>query len=470
MIGALLQNESLAHSILEAAPDAMILMDERDLIIMVNARATDLFGYSREEMLYQPVEMLMPENWHEQNASQRSLFHLSPRRRAMGSGLDLYARRKDGSELPADMKLSPVEIDGGNAVIAAIRDMLDIIEAGANRGADLVKQSLAFAHGRDGQRGLKQLRHLLKDMGRLMRDTFPKCIESRIECPQDLWPVEGDSTQLPQVSLNLCVNARDAMPQGGKLTVSAANVSLTDADTAAHPGVDAGSFVMVKVSDTGAGMPQELAARVFEPFFTTKEPGGGTGLGLPTVLNIVRGHRGAINVHSEPGKRAEFKVYLPAQPGAVLTEASPELSRSVEGHGEQVLVVDDEPSVVQLVCRTLKEHGYRPLSAFDGTEALTIFLQHHDSIKAVFTDLMMPFLSGFALIRALRRIDASVPIIAVTGSPLSELKTDRQTELAELGVGQLLLKPFETEELLRMLRDAMDAAPGSGTSTEAGGN
>ena len=345
------------------------------------------------------------------------------------------------------------------ATVADAREMLDTIEASAHRGADLVKQLLVFARGREGHRGLMQLRHLHREMGRLMHETFPKSIQTRVECPLDLWPVEGDTTQLHQVLLNLCVNARDAMPGGGALTLSATNVTLAEADVAALPDARPGPFVLVQVADTGAGLSGEVLARIFEPFFTTKGPGGGGGLGLSTVLNIVRGHQGAITVHSEPGRGAVFKVYLPARPGASVAEAPAEPPRSAEGRGEQVLVVDDEPALLQFVARTLDQHGYRPLHARDGTEALTLFLQHHDTIQAVFTDLMMPFLDGYALIRALRRVEPSVPILASTGALLGEAQPDRHAELAELGVTSVLAKPFKTEELLRALRDALDARP-----------
>ena len=292
--------------------------------------------------------------------------------------------------------------------------VLTNMERSARRGADLVKQVLSFARGVEGERIAVHLAEIVREVRAIAQNTFPRNIAVEVEIPADLWAVTGDPTQLNQVLLNLCVNARDAMPRGGRLGVAARNLVVDALSAAFNRGVPAGRYVLLEVSDTGCGLPVD---RIFEPFFTTKEVGKGTGLGLSTVLGIVRSHGGVINVYSEPPKGSVFKVYLPAQPagdsaGPVAAAPPEALPR---GHGELILLVDDEPAILEVTQCTLETFGYRVITAEDGAQAIALFAAHPHEVAVVITDIMMPVMDGPALILALRRIDPKVRIIAASG-------------------------------------------------------
>ncbi|HYP17937.1 MAG TPA: PAS domain S-box protein [Opitutus sp.] len=331
------------------------------------------------------------------------------------------------------------------------RDMLAMIERSARRGADIIRQLLTFSRGLGGSRGPIELRHLLKEVGTMVRETFPREIKLVEDAPRALWPVIADPTQLHQVLVNLCVNARDAMPEGGTLAIRAANLVVTAADLRENREGEPGNFVRLTVADTGSGIPAEIIERIFDPFFTTKDLGKGTGLGLSTVLGIVRSHGGFIRVQSTPGKGSEFQVDLPA----ATAEAGPTRNGTSapfpRGDGETVLVVDDEEPVREATRHVLERHGYRVLVAANGKEAVTRFLQERDRVKLVLTDVMMPEMGGVALIRALRLIDARLKIVATSG-----LEPDgRSLELASLGVTDVLPKPCGPQVLLEAVRVAL---------------
>jgi PAS domain S-box-containing protein len=293
--------------------------------------------------------------------------------------------------------------------------LISSIETSARRGAELVKQILTFARGVHGERVLLQPRHLLREIEQLARDTFPKTIELRLDVPPDLWNLVGDATQIHQLLLNLCLNARDAMPEGGILTIAAQNVTLDDNYARMHLDAKAGPYVTMTVSDTGMGIPVGLLERIFEPFFTTKEVGKGTGLGLSTTQAIVKDHGGFINVYSELGRGASFKVYLPASRGrAEAPEVSEDIGLPV-GNGELILVVDDESPILELTRDVLLAHGYRVLTAGDGSEAVALYASSPEPIAAVITDMRMPVMDGPATIRALRRINPDVKVVTSSG-------------------------------------------------------
>jgi nitrogen-specific signal transduction histidine kinase len=332
-----------------------------------------------------------------------------------------------------------------------VREWLDILQANAERGADMVRQVLSFARGVEGERVTLQPKHLVKDVVKILKETLPKSVSLGYEVPNDLWMVSADATQIHQVLMNLCVNARDAMPQGGELTLRAQNVTLDDAYARMHLEAKPGKYVMLTVADTGAGIPPEVVSRIFEPFFTTKETGKGTGLGLSTALTIVRSHGGFINVYSEPKKGTEFTVYLPAIEAARPEQAE---KRGVElpaGHGELVLVVDDEEAIRQITKGTLETFGYRVLTAGDGTEAVALYAQNLDEVAVVITDMMMPFMDGPATIRAIRKMNPRVPIIAASGLAAG----DKAAEAAAIGVHTFLPKPYTADKLLKALADIL---------------
>lgn len=327
--------------------------------------------------------------------------------------------------------------------------VIDTIERSARRGAHLVQQVLSFARGVEGSRTPLQIRHVIQEVESIANNTFPKNIQIETKVPADLGLVLADPTQLHQVILNLCVNARDAMPDGGRLELSAANVVIDAQYAVMHRAVAPGQYVMVQVTDNGSGMPREIIDRIFEPFFTTKKVGQGSGLGLSTVLGIVRSHGGFVNVYSEVGKGSTFKVYLPLQPDTAGTAAEqPPGELLPRGNGELVMVVDDEPAVLDITKQTLRAFGYQVITAEDGAHAVALYATRRQEVAVVLTDMMMPVMDGSALIVALRRIDPDVRIIAASGLSANS----NVARVASAGVKHFLAKPYTAEALLTLLR------------------
>jgi len=330
-------------------------------------------------------------------------------------------------------------------------EILKTIETSAKRGADIVRQVLSFARGLESQRIEVQPKHLLGDVESIIKGTFPKNIQFEISVPRDVWTIEGDPTQIHQILLNLSVNARDAMPNGGKLAVIVENCVLDEHYSAMNLQAKAGRYVAINVSDTGSGMPQRIIEKIFEPFFTTKELGKGTGLGLSTVMAIVKSHGGLINVNSEPGKGTTFKVYLPAMGNSSQTPEEDDVSQLPRGNGQTVLVIDDETSILTITGRTLRAFGYKSLTAVDGAEGVAMYAQNANDIAVVVTDMNMPIMNGMATIRALLRMNPMMKIVAASG-----LNVNGDAEkLAEMGVTNSLVKPYTAEALLSALHQIL---------------
>lgn len=324
---------------------------------------------------------------------------------------------------------------------------LTLMRENAERGAAMIRQVLTFARGVEGERIAVQLKHIVKDLIKVLNETLPKSITVKYEIEPELAFVSADPTQIHQVLMNLCINARDAMPFGGTLTIMASSIDLDENYARMYIEAKEGRYVLLSVKDTGEGMTQELQQRIFDPFFTTKVIGKGTGLGLSTVLTIVKSHGGFINVYSERGKGTQFTVYLPA------TESNSEITESQKtlpyptGNGELILIVDDEENIRRITKATLEKFGYRTLTAADGTEALAIYAQNVGEIKMVLTDMAMPFMDGAATIRALRRVTPGLPIIAASGLTNSDI--------SELSVNAFLSKPYTAEKLLTALAEIL---------------
>lgn len=333
--------------------------------------------------------------------------------------------------------------------------MLNIIEGSAERGAGIVKQVLTFARGVEGDRVLLQLKHLVSELAKVMAQTFPRNIDIQTNFPPDLWPVLGDATQLHQVLLNLCVNARDAMPKGGGITLSAENVDIDQHFASMNPGAQLGPHVVLRSSDTGTGMPPEVMEKIFDPFFTTKEVGKGTGLGLATVIGIVKSHGGFLTVQSEVGVGTTFSVFLPASQDADANAGAKEEAPITPGKGELVLVVDDEPPIREALVRTLTSNGYRAYTAEDGSDALALYFQRRKEINLVITDIAMAQMDGVALVRALRKLDPGVRVIVSSG----HFQKENMVVLEGLGVKTFLDKPYTAEKLLRSVNQALAPAP-----------
>jgi two-component system cell cycle sensor histidine kinase/response regulator CckA len=336
---------------------------------------------------------------------------------------------------------------------------ISLIKESAQRGAGVVKQVLTFARGVEGERVLIKPSHLIEEMIDIARSTFPKFIEITGRYPEDLWTIQGDPTQLHQVLLNLAVNARDAMPGGGSLTLAAENFTIDENYAAMAPDAKVGSYVVVCVSDSGIGMPQETIDKIFDPFFTTKELGKGTGLGLSTTLGIVKSHGGFISVDSEVGKGTIFKIFLPAEVSDQSLRSSETRVAPAQGNGELVFVVDDEENILRATRTVLEQNNYRVVSASDGVEALAVFAQQMQAIRVVLTDISMPRMDGVAAVRALRKMKPDVPIIAFTGQE----QQARLNELQAMNVNNCLIKPFNTEDLLAVIHTWV----GTGNEVEA---
>jgi CheY-like chemotaxis protein len=302
-----------------------------------------------------------------------------------------------------------------------------------------------------------QARHILREMGDIIRETFPRDIELRLEVSPGLAMIEADPTQIHQLVLNLCVNARDAMPEGGSLRLFAANRTLAATDVLLPNGVKPGGFIVIEVGDTGHGIPPEIKDRIFDPFFTTKPLGKGTGLGLSTVLGIVHGHGGFITVDSSPLQGTTFRVYLPAA-AAAETAAEKPAPAVQAGQSQLILVVDDEPSIRQVVKLLLTARGYRVLTAVNGRDAVGLFEQHGDEIQLVVTDIMMPSMNGVALVQYLRKSNPRLAIVAMSG--MSELP--HHEELHRLAVAKILQKPAAEGELLSAIAEALQTPPPGG--------
>lgn len=329
--------------------------------------------------------------------------------------------------------------------------LVSTIEASARRGSDIVKQVLTFARGVEGERVTLQAKHLVRDMERIALETFPKSIEIRSDVLKNLWTVNGDATQLHQVLLNLCINARDAMPQGGVIELKAENITLDQEGAHIHMNAHPGRYVTISVSDTGVGIPAEIMEKIFDPFFTTKEVGKGTGLGLSTVLGIVESHKGFITVKSEWGKGSEFKVYIPAAADSAAESVRESKAELPRGNGELILIVDDEISVREIMRASLENNGYRVLEAKDGMEAAAIYEKQRGDIKLVITDIMMPTMDGTAVIRVLRRLNPAIRIVVVTGMAEEE----QLSEAMKKNVQGFLLKPFRADKLLKAIHEAL---------------
>lgn len=327
--------------------------------------------------------------------------------------------------------------------------LLHTMENNAKRGAALIKQVLAFARGVEG-RTILQLGHLVAELKQIAKQTFPKSIFVETDVAPDLWTVCGDATQLHQVLMNLCINARDAMPEGGRLQISAQNFLVDENYAGMDLEAKVGSYIAISVTDSGIGMPPEILERIFEPFFTTKELGLGTGLGLSTVMSIVKSHGGFVNVYSELGRGTKFQVYLPAVEG-IENVRSPDLEIT-RGQGELILVVDDESAIRETTKTSLETYNYKVLTASDGIEAIALYVQHRTQISLVLIDLMMPLMDGLTTIRTLQKLNPQVKIIATSG-----LTSNAQVAAtARFGVKTFLSKPYTTGELLKSIHQLLN--------------
>lgn len=328
---------------------------------------------------------------------------------------------------------------------------LGMIKENADRGADLVKQVLTFARGSAGDRMPVNIRLIVKELVGVLKETVQKSIDVKFDIDPELWTISADPTQIHQVLMNVCINARDAMPNGGAMKIRAKNVAIDENYARMNMDAEPGNYVMLTVSDTGTGMTPDVIKRIFDPFFTTKEVGKGTGLGLSTTQTIVKSHGGFINVYSELNKETVFSIYFPSAERPSESEERSYTSGLPRGNKELVLVVDDEANILQVAQATLERFGYQTLTAGNGADAIAVYAQNMNEIAAVLTDMAMPFMDGEALIRALKQIDPDVKIIAMSGL----VSAGQTAELKSLNVNAFLPKPFTAEALLTMLAEIL---------------
>jgi PAS domain S-box-containing protein len=490
-------------ALLDLASDAIIVHDLQGTVLYWNAGAERMFGYAASEVVgrsaadvnYQDAPIVGEAVRHTMQdgtwAGELSMHRRdgSPLvfdsrwtlvRDAQGAPYRLLAIGTDATErkqllqqfLRAQRMESIGTLAGGiahdlNNVLAPIlmsiellrleiegdegRELLDTLYTSATRGAGMVQQILTFARGVDGEKLPVELRHIVRDVARVVRDTFPKAVTLTQRLPADLWAIEGNPTQFHQVLMNLVVNARDAMPQGGTITVQAENVDVDEQYAAMAADAVPGRYVRLTVSDTGEGMAPEVLDRIFEPFFTTKPVGQGTGLGIPTTLGIVRAHGGFMTVYSDQGKGTVFKLYFPATAGETKADAVDAPVVVPRGAGQTVLLVDDDHGVLTVAAATLEAYGYRVAMAKDGADALAQFRTMPRRVALVVTDITMPVMDGPATMRAIRELDAAVPFVVMSG--LADVGERHLPP--DIPVARVLAKPFTATVLLRAVHESL---------------
>lgn len=502
----LIANDTLRQqaALLDKARDAILVCELSGAVRYWNASAERLYGWSAQEATGRPVAELLHREQTEFTAAMKVLIErgdwIGELRHMTRDGRDLIieahwtlvrdergkpqsvlsintditakkefesqflrAQRMDslgtlagGIAHDLNNVLAPI-VMGAELLEASVQDasakrLLNIIEVSATRGSEMVKQILKFARGTHGTHQVVAPERLIADLERIASDTFPKSIEIRTDVEAGLPTICGDATQLYQVLLNLCVNARDAMPDGGTLAMTASRADVDSTFCATLPDAKAGPHVVIAVADSGSGIPAALRSKIFDPFFTTKEAGVGTGLGLSTSFNIVKAHGGFIKLESTEGRGTTFKVYLPA---AAQCEgaAAPHEDDLPRGDGETILLVDDEASICAITADLLEEFGYRVVTASDGADAISVFSRQQEPIDLVLTDMRMPILDGVATIRALRRLDPDVRIVAMSG--LSTMPMEN----GKFDAPRFLAKPYTAHTLLTALRETLHGEP-----------
>ncbi len=526
---------ALFEQALALAPDAIVGVRPDGTIALANVQTEELFGYARDELLGQPVELLVPERFRHVHPGHRSGYLADPRTRPMGAGLDLFGRRRDGSEFPAEISLAGVEADEGTLAVAAIRDVTERVTAAqererleaelhrarrleterekrdleeqlnqmrrlesvgqlaggvahdfnnilgvilnyaefvaeeigedspayddveeirraAQRAAALTRQLLIFSRRDVVRPRVLDVNAVLEDVDKLLRRAIGEHVALETRAADDLWPVEADSGQLEQVIVNLAVNARDAMPDGGHLLIETGNAELDVEAAPLYGDLPPGRYVRIVVSDTGVGMDAETVRHAFEPFFTTKAKGEGTGLGLATVYGILTEAGGAIQLYSEPGVGTTVKAYLPAAGGEVAPREHEQLPLAA-ARGESVLVVEDEDGVRRLTERILVRAGYRVLSAPSGRVALELCARDGQAVDLLLTDVIMPEMLGPELAERAVALRPGLRVLFMSGYSHQMIARRQVSERAVAFVE----KPFTSEGLLVGVREALDA-------------
>jgi PAS domain S-box-containing protein len=511
---------STFEQFLEFVPDAIVGVGDDGCIVLLNGQAEELFGYGRRELAGKPIETLVPDRFCEAHRGHRSAYFAEPRTRPMGAGVELFAVHRDGAEFPVEVSLSHLELDGKTIGTAAVRDIseraeserekalqdqlhrarrlesvgqlaggiahdfnnilgvimnyaefiavelepdskaqddVEEIRRAAERAAALTRQLLIFSRREVAKPEVLYLREVIDELKNLLQRALGERVELDTRFALEPMPVEIDAGQLEQVLVNLAVNGRDAMPEGGRLVIEVEPVELDEEYAYMHPDTEPGPYVCLKVSDTGVGMDAETADRIFEPFFTTKDDG--TGLGLATVYGIVTAAGGRIDVYSEPGIGTTVKAHLPAAKAAPAARAA-EPQRAPAGKGELVLVVEDEPEVRRMAERILTKGGYSVIGTAGGSEAMAICESGEHAIDLLLTDVIMPEMLGTELVERVRRAQPELRVVYMSGYSHEVLAPQA---LTDNDGSAFIEKPFNARALLEVVRELLERPPAHAT-------
>jgi two-component system, cell cycle sensor histidine kinase and response regulator CckA len=502
------KSENLVVALLESASQAILSTDQTGRLVLANHKAEEMFGYSREELLGAPIELLLPEGRRARHRQEREAYFSRPRIRPMGIGLELSGRRKDGTEFPVEVSLSYVESGEGLFAIAFVSDisqrkqleeqlmhaqkmeavgrlaggvahdfnnMLTVISGynrmildelspldplrgyaeeilkAADRAGALTNQLLAFSRRQIMQPRVMNVNAVVRQTEKMLRRLIGEDIQLVLNLNPDAGNIKADPNHIDQALVNLAVNARDAMPTGGRIVIETANTDLDEHYARTHLGVSPGEFVMIAVSDTGKGMDAETRRHIFEPFFTTKEKGKGTGLGLATVYGMVKQSGGDIWVYSEVGHGTAFKLYFPRVTEAV-TDGGSSDGEPRQRHGtETILVLEDEEAVRALTVKLLQQLGYKILSAASGEEAIEISKAYSGEIAMLLSDVVMPNMSGRQVADILLASRRGMKVLYLSGYTED---TVVHHGVLDLGV-DFLPKPFSLEVLAKKIREIL---------------
>jgi PAS domain S-box-containing protein len=526
--------EAKFQGLLEAAPDAIVGVNTDGRIVLANAQTERLLGYHRDELIGQPIEMLVPDPVKAHHTKLRDAYFANPQPRSLEHGGRLSARRKDGTVFPADISLSSLETEDGLIVLASARDVTErlraaaereqlraaaererleaqlqqsqrlealgqlaggvahdfnnllavilnysafveeelqaAIEAGeqqrwepayrdvgqiqraAQRAIALTHQLLTFGRREVVRPRVLNLNDVVQDVQALLRRSIGEHVRLEVSADPDLWPVLADPGQIEQVLLNLAVNAKHAMPGGGTLSIETDNVTVDEAYAGRQPGLRPGQYARLRVGDTGTGMPPEVLAHAFEPFFTTKPKGEGTGLGLATVYGIVAQAGGNVHIYSEPGLGTTITALIPATEQAPAEVEQPAGGGRRTGHGETVLVVEDEEAMREVTRRILDRNGYRVVTATGGPDAVDLVASGDVEVDILVTDVVMPKMLGKEVAERIQALRPGTRVLYMSGYARPVL-----AEQGTLDPGVALVsKPFSEEVLLGAVRQVLD--------------
>ena len=512
------QADERFRAAVESSPNGMIMTDRSGRILMVNREAERLFGYTRQEMLNQSIETLVPERFRGSHPANRAKFHQNLEARAMGHGRDLYGLRKDGSEIPVEIGLTPIQMEEEVLILSSIVDIsprkeaeralreseerlrqsqkleavgtlaggiahdfnnllsaiigfgeivhgavndneelrtdMDELLIAAGRGKKLVQRIMTFSRRQELERRPVSLGVIAEESIQLLRSTLPATIEITRSLDAGAGRVLADATAVQQIIMNLATNAAQAMPHGGQLRVALSHRYIHDHEVRNNPELREGYYNVLTVQDSGEGMDESTRLRAFEPFFTTKAPGAGTGLGLAMVRAMIREHDGAIALESELGRGTLVRCFFPT----IESDAQERRAEPTEiptGAGQRILYLDDEPSLARLGAKRLEALKYRVRSVTTTTAALEAFRSAPLDYDLVITDYTMPKMTGIDVARAIHAIRPDIPIIMLSGY-VEEIPLDA---IKSAGIMKLLMKPATLEDLASAVKDLLSSAP-----------